>query len=280
MRRFFPFAALLGVAFVLGCQDVGTGVVASDGAGPQFAKGGEPGKPGGGGGSGGGGNLATTLDPPESGQADRHRATLAVSSDLAEFEPHTLTPNTEMQPHPPENVGARSTPHRPSREARLTSATSGLGPDELERLRAGLEILALRSLRDREAAEEAVQETLTRAVEASKQGRIKNPEKLGAFVRGIARNVIADMIRARKHTTGLEALARTPSDPDSDALSLIISKQQREQLRVALADLSATDQEILHLSFFEGLTPAEIADRLNEPAERIRKRKSRALLRL
>ena len=66
----------------------------------------------------------------------------------------------------------------------------------------------------------------------------------------------------------------------SDPLSLIISKQQREQLRVALADLSATDQEILHLSFFEGLSPAEIADHLNEPAERIRKRKSRALLRL
>ena len=36
MRRFLPFAALVGVALVLGCQDVGTGVVASDGAGPQF----------------------------------------------------------------------------------------------------------------------------------------------------------------------------------------------------------------------------------------------------
>ena len=36
MRRFLPFAALLGMAFVLGCQDVGTGVVASDGSGPQF----------------------------------------------------------------------------------------------------------------------------------------------------------------------------------------------------------------------------------------------------
>ena len=92
----------------------------------------------------------------------------------------------------------------------MTSATSELGPDELERLRAGLEILALRSLRDREAAEEAAQETLTRAVEAAKQGRIKNPEKLGVFVRGIARHVIADMIRARKHTTGLEALGGTP----------------------------------------------------------------------
>ena len=162
----------------------------------------------------------------------------------------------------------------------MASAHRELGPDELERLRAGLEILALRSLHDREAAEEVAQETLTRAVEALKQGRIKNPEKLGAFVRGIARNVIVDMIRARKHTARLEALTGTPSDPESDALSLIISKDQREQVRVALADLSASDQDILHLSFFEGLTPAEIANRLNEPAERIRKRKSRALLRL
>ena len=51
MRQFFPFAALLGVALVLGCQDVGTGVVASDGAGPQFTHkdpNKEHGKPGGG----------------------------------------------------------------------------------------------------------------------------------------------------------------------------------------------------------------------------------------
>ena len=35
MRRFLPFAALLGVALVLGCQDVGTG---PDGLEPQFDK--------------------------------------------------------------------------------------------------------------------------------------------------------------------------------------------------------------------------------------------------
>ena len=35
MRRFLPFAALVGVALVLGCQDVGTG---PDGLVPQFDK--------------------------------------------------------------------------------------------------------------------------------------------------------------------------------------------------------------------------------------------------
>ena len=52
MRRFFPFAALIGVALVLGCQDLGSGPVGPDGPGPAFAKGGEKGKPGGGGGGG------------------------------------------------------------------------------------------------------------------------------------------------------------------------------------------------------------------------------------
>ena len=50
MRSFLPFAALLGVALVLGCQDVGTGVEGPDGLLPQFARGGEKGNSGGGGG--------------------------------------------------------------------------------------------------------------------------------------------------------------------------------------------------------------------------------------
>ena len=47
MRRFFPFAALLGVVLVLGCQDLGTGAVEADGLEPQFAKGGKGKPPGG-----------------------------------------------------------------------------------------------------------------------------------------------------------------------------------------------------------------------------------------
>ena len=42
--------ALLSAVFILGCQDLGTGVVEADGLEPQFAKGGERGKLGGGGG--------------------------------------------------------------------------------------------------------------------------------------------------------------------------------------------------------------------------------------
>ena len=81
------------------------------------------------------------------------------------------------------------------------------GLEVLERLRLGLQIMALRALRDPDAAEEAVQETLVRALEALRDGRPSNPEKLGAFVRGIARHVIADTHRARQSSARQQPLS-------------------------------------------------------------------------
>lgn len=151
----------------------------------------------------------------------------------------------------------------------------------VEQLRLGLQIMALRALGDPEAAEEAVQETLVRALEALRDDRPRDPKKLGAFVRGIARHVIADACSARRRTAPLDAVPESERvTSDDDPLSVLISDEERSGVRRALAQLSPADRDILHLSFFEGLNPAEIAERLGEPALRIRKRKSRALRRL
>ena len=155
------------------------------------------------------------------------------------------------------------------------------GLEVLERLRLGLQIMALRALRDPDAAEEAVQETLVRALEALRDGRPSNPEKLGAFVRGIARHVIADTHRARQSSARQQPLSDGgPATSGDDPLTTLITAEERDRVRQALSELSAGDREILHLSFFEGLTPVEIAERLGEPPLRIRKRKSRALNRV
>ncbi len=154
-------------------------------------------------------------------------------------------------------------------------------PEALEQLRLGLQIMALHALGDAEAAEEAVQETLVRALEALRNGRPRDPEKLGAFVRGIARHVVADVHHARQRTVSLDAMPGTERVTSTDnPLSALIIDEERNRVRRALAQLSAADHDILHLSFFDGLTPVEIAKRLGEPALRIRKRKSRALRRL
>lgn len=156
-----------------------------------------------------------------------------------------------------------------------------LESEAVERLRLGLQIMALRALGDPDAAEEAVQETLVRALEALRDGRLSDPEKLGAFVRGIARHVIADAHRARQRSAPLQAVPEGELGPSSDdPLTALITAEERNRVRLALTQLSAGDRQILHLSFFEGLTPAAIAQQLGEPALRVRKRKSRALARL
>jgi RNA polymerase sigma-70 factor (ECF subfamily) len=141
--------------------------------------------------------------------------------------------------------------------------------------------MALRALGDPDAAEEAVQETLVRALEALRDGRLSDPDKLGPFVRGIARHVIADIHRAHQRSVPLHVVPDgEPASTSDDPLTALITTEERSRVRLALTQLSAGDRQILHMSFFEGLTPAAIAERLGEPALRVRKRKSRALARL
>jgi RNA polymerase sigma-70 factor, ECF subfamily len=156
-----------------------------------------------------------------------------------------------------------------------------IGLERLEPLRPGLRFLALHSLGSEDAAEEAVQETLARAVVALHQGQPADLAKLPAFVAGIARHVIVDMLRARRRVVPLDVLplSEHPTAP-ADALAGLVSAAERERVRAALLELSPADRELLRLCYFEGLTPAEVAVRLGEPPDRVRKRKSRALERL
>jgi len=157
----------------------------------------------------------------------------------------------------------------------------GGAAEALEHLRPGLELLALRTLGSADASREAVQETLARAVVALANGQPSDPAKLPAFVAGIARHVVVDMLRAARRVVPLDALpaADHPSS-NTDALSALVSAAERTRVRDALSHLSAPDRELLRLCYFEGLSPGEIAERLGEPADRVRKRKSRALERL
>ncbi len=163
----------------------------------------------------------------------------------------------------------------------MTLGGSAPGVEELERLRPGLRLMALRVLGSLHAADEAAQETIARAVVAIQNGQPQDPERIPAFVSGIARHVIADACRSRKRDLPLDSLTEGASATGAaDALAALISTTEQEAVRSALARISPQDRELLHLAFYEGLSPAEIAARTGEPGERIRKRKSRALERL
>jgi RNA polymerase sigma-70 factor, ECF subfamily len=155
------------------------------------------------------------------------------------------------------------------------------GTDALEHFRPGLELLALRALGSLDAAREAVQETLSRAIVALQNGQPSDLSKLSAFVAGIARHVSVDMVRAQRRVVSLDALsADQQRSGEADALSALVSAADRVRVRDALSQLTPGDRELLQLCYYEGMAPGEIAVRLGEPAERVRKRKSRALERL
>lgn len=156
-------------------------------------------------------------------------------------------------------------------------ARDDLPADELERLRGGLRIMALRALGSLDAADEVVQETLARLVAVLREGRTV-PENLGAFTCGIARHVIADAQRARSRpvTPDVEGIPH----PGMDPLFALVSREEKAHVRQAMAEIPAGDREILRLAFYEGLPSRDIAERLGEPGDRVRKRKQRALERL
>jgi len=153
-------------------------------------------------------------------------------------------------------------------------------PETLARLRDGVRIMALRALGSPDAAEEVAQETLARALSALESGRA-NPQNLPAYVHGIARHVIADIHRSRKRTlpSGIDDGA-APALDGPDALDGLIISEQMDRVRAALEELSPEDRQVLRLSFFEGLTPSQIAESQRVPPPTVRKRKSRALERL
>ena len=160
-----------------------------------------------------------------------------------------------------------------------SEALATVGSARISLLRNGLRIMALRALGDGDAAEDVVQEVLLRALRAVTPEIAADQERLGAFVGGIARHVIADARRAAARTAGHGAAMHRLA-AERDPLGELLVEEERRRIREAMERLSSADLGVVRASFYEGLTPAEIAERLNEPVERIRKRKSRALARL
>ena len=139
-------------------------------------------------------------------------------------------------------------------------------------------------LSDRETAREIAQEALLAVLSALREGRLREPEKLPAFVVGTGRNLINNYLRKRAQrpeplTLGFEEEDIPSPDPDAGESSL--EKEERTDVVLgALQELKAVDRGILFLTLAKGLKPQEIALEIGLKPETIRLRKSRALSRL
>ena len=148
-----------------------------------------------------------------------------------------------------------------------------------ESFSAGLRILAVRALGNEEDAADAVQETLARALAAVRADRIPSGVPLPAFVHGIARHVFADVLRKRFREGQTRDYENLPANAPSPLDGLVL-KEECARLKRALDQLSERDRSLLRRCYMEGERLVDIARAQGQPAERVRKRKSRALARL
>jgi RNA polymerase sigma-70 factor (ECF subfamily) len=151
--------------------------------------------------------------------------------------------------------------------------------EELGRLYGrGLVAIARMRTGDAEAARDLSQQILIEALKALRGGELREPDKLAAFIQGIARNLINNFLRTRvrRAECPLDAVELNTGDPIQEQE---LAERQR-LVQAEISSFSAIDQQILFWSLVDGRPLAEIATNLNISHDAVRTRKSRAIRKL
>ena len=127
--------------------------------------------------------------------------------------------------------------------------------------------------------EDVAQEVLMAAISGLRRGQLREADRLGAFVAGIARNLINNRLRSARGAA-LESLTGRENAAVADLRAEMSSRERAALARRALDELSADDRRILVLTLIRGLRSSEVAAQLGVSEEAVRARKSRALRRL
>lgn len=161
-----------------------------------------------------------------------------------------------------------------------------LGPASFEELYAqhqrGLVGFFMRRTFDAEASVDLVGETFAQAFSGRRRFRGASEEEAGAYLYGIARNLLADYFRrGRVERTTLARLGVPRPELDEDSLERIEHlagvAPMRAIVREQLEILSAAHREALQLRIVDELTYPEVAERMGVSEQTARARVSRAL---
>ncbi len=139
--------------------------------------------------------------------------------------------------------------------------------------------LALRIVQDHGDAEAAVQDVFSHAWSRMQQ-RDGAPEPPAAWLLAATRRHAIERLRARS--------ASAPDDPAVVELPMPAIADERpplpadaiSRLRAALAELPLVERTAIELAVLEGMTAAEIAERLEQPAKTVKTRIRTGLLAL
>ncbi|HEY2657784.1 MAG TPA: RNA polymerase sigma factor [Solirubrobacteraceae bacterium] len=135
--------------------------------------------------------------------------------------------------------------------------------------------VAHRILNDPDLCEEAMQQTFVKAWRAA--ARVDPTRELGPWLATIARRVAIDLYR-RESLRRVTAIESVPANDPALSAPPVSAAAVSElwEVRRAVSALPEGEREVVRLQHFEGLTHAQIAERLGLPLGTIKSRSFRA----
>jgi RNA polymerase sigma-70 factor (ECF subfamily) len=167
-----------------------------------------------------------------------------------------------------------------SRHHAEAGATNTMAIENLD----GLYGYAMVLTRNHAEAEDLVQETYLRAVQA--MGRLRADSNVKGWLFTILRNIWLNQLRKWKNGPEMvtidagDGVANTILEPSKDSHDLYVGKMEAEQVRAAIQELPVEFREIILLREYEDLSYQEIAGILDRPIGTVMSRLGRARAKL
>jgi RNA polymerase sigma-70 factor, ECF subfamily len=149
----------------------------------------------------------------------------------------------------------------------------------VERCGPVLRFLTRRFTRSDADAEDLYQETLILALEKIRHGEVREPERLGGFLRALAKNLSVQRYRRRSYDAERPA-AELPDAPDEgqpDPLGGLLHRERNRLTRALLAELTVPrDREVLFRYYLAEEESGRICEELGIDGEHFYRVLSRA----
>lgn len=140
-----------------------------------------------------------------------------------------------------------------------------------------IQLFGLRHTRDRDQAEDLVQQVLLTTLQALRGGRLRDPEKLASFVLGTCRMTLMDLRRnaSRKERLLEQWSASLPEWADAAAPEV-----DGERLAHCLQGLPERERTVVVMTFYDDRTALDIAESLGVSQANVRVIRHRAISQL
>jgi RNA polymerase sigma-70 factor (ECF subfamily) len=122
-----------------------------------------------------------------------------------------------------------------------------------------------------ECIDDMRQETFSRVIAVlRREGGIRQPERFGAFVNSVCKNVLRESDRARFRTQGLPQDQLESHDKTVDLEQILISEEEKGRVREILAEMRQRDRDLLRAIFLEEKDKDEVCREFGVDREYLR----------